>query len=127
MKIKSDSAIPFLDILVSRKGTTLTNNIYRKPIHTGRNLNFISNHPTDVKRGLLQNLHNLAPAICQERQGLFNEFGSLRRDLQVSGHPQRFIDSVINSKGSSCPDKQVKSLGSAYIPYTKSIPENLNV
>jgi hypothetical protein len=35
MEIESDSEIPFLDVLVIRKGTTLAIRVYRKPIHTG--------------------------------------------------------------------------------------------
>jgi hypothetical protein len=48
------SAIPFLDLLVIRKEMTLTTKIYREPSHTGRYLNFKSNHPPHVKRGLIQ-------------------------------------------------------------------------
>jgi hypothetical protein len=36
MEIDSDSAIPFLDVLVIRKETTLATKVYRKPTHTGR-------------------------------------------------------------------------------------------
>jgi hypothetical protein len=39
MEIESDNAIPFLDFLVIRKGTTLVIKVYRKPNHTGRYLN----------------------------------------------------------------------------------------
>jgi hypothetical protein len=35
MEIESDSAIPFLYILVIRKETTLGTKVYRKPTHTG--------------------------------------------------------------------------------------------
>jgi hypothetical protein len=35
MEIEPDSAIPFLDVLVIRKETTLTIKFYRKPIHFG--------------------------------------------------------------------------------------------
>jgi hypothetical protein len=46
-----------------------------------------------------------------------NEITNLRCDLQLSGYPQGFIDSVINCKGSSRPNKEEKPLGSVYIPY----------
>jgi hypothetical protein len=45
MEIKSDSKLPFLDVLVIRKGLTLTTKVYRKPTHTGHYLNFKLNHP----------------------------------------------------------------------------------
>jgi hypothetical protein len=50
--------------------------------------------------------------MCQERQDLVKEISSLRSDLQLIGYPQGFIDSVINSKGSSRLNKGQKSLGS---------------
>jgi hypothetical protein len=53
-----DSVIPFLDILVIRKEMTLATKVYRKPTHTGRYLNFRSNHLPHVKRGLIQSLHS---------------------------------------------------------------------
>jgi hypothetical protein len=65
MEIESDSAIPFLDILVIRKEMTSTTKVYRKPTHTGQYLNFNSNHPLNVKRGLIQSLHNRATTIAK--------------------------------------------------------------
>jgi hypothetical protein len=53
-EIESDSIISFLDVLVTRKGSALATEVYRKPIHTGRYLNFKSNHPLHVKRGIIQ-------------------------------------------------------------------------
>jgi hypothetical protein len=47
----------------------------------------------------------------------------LRRDVQLNGYPRRFIYSVINSKSSSLPSKEVKPLGSVYIPYVKGVSE----
>jgi hypothetical protein len=121
MKIEPDSAIPFLDVLVIRKA--LATKVHRKPTHTGRYLNFRSNHPPHVKRGLLQSLHNRAPTISQERQDLLNELSNLKRDLQLNGYPQGFINSAINSKGSSHLNTEGKPLGSVYIPHVKGVSE----
>jgi hypothetical protein len=85
MEIESGSMFPFLDVLIIRKGLTLTTKVYRKPSHTGRYLNFKSNHPTHVKRGIVQSLHSRASTICQEQQDLLNEIDNLRHDLQLDG------------------------------------------
>jgi hypothetical protein len=96
MEIESESAIPFLYVLVIRKGTTMAIKVYRKPTHLGQYLNFRSNHAPHVKRGLIRSLHNRASTICQERQDLLSEISNLKRDFQLNCYPQGFIDSVIN-------------------------------
>jgi hypothetical protein len=102
MEIELDSSISFLDVLVIGKGNTMATKVYRKPTHTGRFLNFNSNHPAHVKRGLIQSLLTRASTICQERNDLRHEI-RLKRDLQLNGYPRVFIGSVIHSKGSSLP------------------------
>jgi hypothetical protein len=77
MEIESDSVIPFLDVLMIREEMT---EVYRKPTHTGRYLNFNSNRPPHVKKGSVQSLHKRASTICQECQDLDSEIGSLRYD-----------------------------------------------
>jgi hypothetical protein len=95
MEIESDNAIPFLDVLVIGKDMALATKVYRNYTYTCRHLHFISNHPPQVKRGFIQSLRNTASTICQD---LFNETSSLRRDLQLNGYPQGFIDSVITPR-----------------------------
>jgi hypothetical protein len=51
-----------------------------------------SDHPPHVKRGLIQSLHRRTSTIRQEHQDLCNEISTLRRDLQLNGYPQGFID-----------------------------------
>jgi hypothetical protein len=102
-----------------KKGTTLATKVYGKPTHTGRYLNFSSNHPPHIKRGFIQSLHKRASVICQEHQDLCDEIRGLIIDLQLNGYPRGFIDSVINSKGSSRLNKEEKPLGCVYIPYVK--------
>jgi hypothetical protein len=122
MQTEADSVILVLDVLVIKKKMTVATRVHRRSTHTGRYLNFRSNHPPHVKRGLIQSFHNRASTICQE-QDLYNEIISLRRDLQLSGYRQGFIDLVITSKGISHPNKEKRPLGSVYIPYVKGVLE----
>jgi hypothetical protein len=51
---------------------------------------------------------------------VFNEIDNLRNEFQLNGYPH-FIESVINSNGSSRPEKEGKPPGSVYIPYINGI------
>jgi hypothetical protein len=64
MEIESDNTISFLDVLVIREGAALVTQVYKKPTHTGQYLNFKSDHPPHVKRGLIKNLYDRAATIC---------------------------------------------------------------
>jgi hypothetical protein len=70
MKTESDSVIAFLDVLVIMEETTLTTKVYRKPTHTGRYLNFNSNHPLHVKRGLIVFTIGLPPHAKNDKTWL---------------------------------------------------------
>jgi hypothetical protein len=83
MEIESNSAIPFLAVLVIRKEITLATKVYRKPTHIGQYLNFKSNHPLHVERVLIQNLHSKASTTCQERQDLFKEITMVLGSTQL--------------------------------------------
>jgi hypothetical protein len=63
--------------------------------------------------------------MYQESKDLCNEISSLRSDLKLKGYPRGFIDSVINSKGSSSSSKEQERLDSVYIPYLNGVSENL--
>jgi hypothetical protein len=78
-----------------------------------------------VKTGLIQSLHNRASNTYQEGQDLFNEIRNMRRDLQLSGYPKGFIDSVISSKGSRLLNEEEKSLAFVYVPHVKGVSQKL--
>jgi hypothetical protein len=63
METDSGSAIAFLDILVIREELTLATKSTGNP-PTLADVNFKSNHPLHVKRGLIQSLRNRASTIC---------------------------------------------------------------
>jgi hypothetical protein len=66
METEANNKIPFLDVHVIRKQSSIITTVYRKPTHTGCYLNFHLNHPPHVKRGIIRSLYNRATIICQE-------------------------------------------------------------
>jgi hypothetical protein len=126
IETESDSAIGYLDLVI-REETTLATKVYRKSTLAGRYLNFNSNHPPHVKRGLIRSLHDRASTIRQERQDLVKETSSLRSDLQLSSYTKGFIDSVIYSKGNSRLNKKQKPMGSVYIPYVNGVSKKFKI
>jgi len=54
VEIGTNNMIPFLDILVSWKGSVLTIPVYRKFANIGCYLNHQSNHPSHVKQGVVE-------------------------------------------------------------------------
>jgi hypothetical protein len=99
------SAIPFLDILVMKKDTTLATKVYRKPTHPLWYFQFKSNHQPDVDMSLIQSIHKIFCTIYQKRQDLNTEISSLRCYLLINDYYHGFTDSVITSKLSNLPSK----------------------
>ena len=55
--------LPFLDTITTRRGTQLEVNVYRKPTHTDRYLDFNSHHPMCHKRSVVSTLLHRAQNI----------------------------------------------------------------
>jgi hypothetical protein len=103
----------------------LTTQVYRKPTHTGRYLNFNSNHPPQVKRGIIHSLLDRATTICQDKQERLLEISTLKCDLKLNGYSEGVINSVIRSKDRRHQKEEDKPLGTIYIPYVKGMSEKL--
>jgi hypothetical protein len=58
IEVEANNTLPFLDVLVMKRGQKLTTKVYRKPTHMGCYLHFKSNHPHHVKRGVVHSLVN---------------------------------------------------------------------
>jgi hypothetical protein len=99
MVTEAYNKIPFLDVHVIRKQSSINTTVYRKPKHTGRCFNFHSNNPPHVKSGITQSLQNRATIICRERHHLAHEVNYLKLHLQLNGFPSNLINSIINNTG----------------------------
>jgi hypothetical protein len=123
MERESNNRLPFLDVLVSKNGSTLSTNVYRKPTHTGRYLHFDSNHPHHVKRGVVRSLIHRASVICQDRHDFLNEARHIKHDLALNGHPSALVNSIISTPTTSPPDIDLTTQGTVVIPYVKGVSE----
>ena len=94
VEVEKDGRLPFLDTLLQRRDDgSLDVTVYRKPTHTDRYLDFHSNHPPQVKRGLVKCLFDRARTITTGQNNLRKEEHHLTRVLRQNGYPSAFIRS----------------------------------
>lgn len=96
-EIESDGKIPFLDLLVIRKGNNLIYDWYRKPTFSGRLLNFHSHHPMHQKIAIILNLVDRVYNLSDKQ--FFN--GNLlfaKHILRINGYPSDFVNHHIKRR-----------------------------
>uniref|UniRef100_A0A5S6QFI1 Reverse transcriptase domain-containing protein n=1 Tax=Trichuris muris TaxID=70415 RepID=A0A5S6QFI1_TRIMR len=93
MEIETEGKLPFLDVLVMRKDTHLTTRVYRKPTNSDGYLNFYSNHPLEVKRGIITGMVDRAARICDE-EFLNEELDFNYKTMLLNGRVHNLGDQV---------------------------------
>lgn len=67
-----DGHIPFLDVQVTKTEDGLGTSVYRKPTHSDKYVHFNSNHPPQVKTGIISTLcrraQNISKTQTEERK-----------------------------------------------------------
>ena len=61
---ETEGKIAFLDVQLENKGTKFHISVFRKKIHMDQYLNFESNYPARVKKGIIQCLRHRAEKVC---------------------------------------------------------------
>ena len=80
-----------MDIRVEKLGNGhLQTSAYRKPTHTGRYLNFESNHPPSVKRSVVKSLISRTEFVSRN-DGKEEEAHKITVDLLANNYPRNFI------------------------------------
>ena len=59
-----EGKIPFLDVMVERKGMQVHTSVFRKKTHTDRYLNYESHHHPRTLNGVVKCLKNRAEEVC---------------------------------------------------------------
>jgi hypothetical protein len=73
MEVEADDTLPFMDVLVMKRGPKLTMKVYRKPTHIRRYLHFKSNQPYHVKKGIVHSLLSRVKVIYQDQKDFNNK------------------------------------------------------
>ena len=89
--------LPFLDTITIRRGTQLEVNVYRKPTHTDRYLDFNSHHPMYHKRSVVSTLLRRAQNIPSTQKGKREEKRRVKAVLRDNNYPTSFINSCERS------------------------------
>ena len=83
--------LPSLDTVMSRRGTAIQVEVYRKPTHTDRSLDFLSHHPLRHKRSVVKTLLLRARNIPSTRKGKREEAQRVKAVLRENNYPSGFI------------------------------------
>ncbi|KAL9974354.1 hypothetical protein ACROYT_G011378 [Oculina patagonica] len=136
---ENNGQISFLDTLVSRKNGVIVIDVYRKPTHTDRYLDYSSHpeikHKVSTASTLLFRAANL-PSTCE---GKARETSHVTEALKANGYPPTVISNILKKKSAPTtppPEELVSmffnwadpsdtSLGFACLPYIRGLTEPL--
>jgi predicted GIY-YIG superfamily endonuclease len=126
---EKDGTIPFLDILIKRTGNgKFEYNIYRKPTHTDKYLDWDSIHPSAHKTTVVNTLVQRALKICSEKN-LQNELAHIKNVLiNRNNYPKKWVTNSMNRVITEFHKKLPKlpeELPRVILPYVKGLTESV--
>ena len=107
VEIEENNQLPFLDILIRRKHTSLETTVYRKPTNTNQYLNFRSHHHPRIKLGIVQCLTKRASSICSKHH-LQQELDLLKEIFTANGFPEKKVEESIRKNMTSGHHKEME-------------------
>lgn len=94
-KETSERKIPFLEVLVEKKGNEISTDIYFKPTDTQQYLHFGSCHPRHTKRSIPYNLARRICTIVSDDDTKIQRLEELKNYLLSRLNPQQIIENGI--------------------------------
>ena len=88
----------FLDTLITRNNGSLFINVYRKPTHTDRYLDYNSHHGKQHKVSTAQTLLHRAATLPNTNEGKQLERKHVTNTLISNGYPKKFIQQVESNR-----------------------------
>ena len=123
MELENNNSLPFLDVLVTKEESGLTTSVYYKKTHTGRYLDYNSNHTKGVKTGILKCLATRSKEICSPTT-LQAEMKNLVETFKMNGYPEDLIKSALTSQRQDTVEDE-RPLQTLCLPYIPGTSEKL--
>jgi hypothetical protein len=123
-----NGVLPFLDGLIVRKGQQLEIQVYRKPTHSNRYLDFESDSPLEHKRAVVTTLLHRALTVPTTDSDKKQEVSYVKTALQQNGYPKKFIDNQLAKmkNGRQRKDqREEQCAGFAVLPYVRGLTERI--
>ena len=115
--------LPFLDTVTSRRGTAIQVEVYRKPTHTDRYLDFLSHHPSCHKRSVVKTLLLRASNIPSTSKGKREEAQRVKAVLRENNYPSGFIKEC--ERALATKPSQPTTNGFVVLPYVRGVSERI--
>ena len=100
----------------------ISTSVFRKATHTGRYLNYRSEHPLQHKRSVVNTLLHRADTICNDEKDRQAEVAIVKTSHIENGYPERMIR-YPNKRYESKQNEETRSL--AVFPYYPGLTEKL--
>ena len=134
MEGEKDNCISCLDISITREdhAGTLDTNIYRKPTHSERYLNFKSEHLLEHKFAVVNTLTNRANSLIRDENKQQMELKRIQNVLTLNGYPNRPLNRKLKIKSDPLFDtpathNAVETHGIAILSYVPKLSEKLKL
>ena len=115
--------LPFLDTITSRCGIEIQVDVYRKPTHTDRYLDFFSCHPLCHKRSVDNTLLRRANNIPSTKKGRREETQRLKAALRDNNYPMSFIQNCERALTTQPAENNFN--GFLVLPYVQGVSEKI--
>ena len=123
MELEQEGKLPFLDVCVHRSGDgKLATDVYRKPNHTARYLQFSSNHPESAKKSVVRSLMQRVDFITLGDEARDDEKRRVTDELSANGYPKSFVERTASNKKRAAAGEEKPDV-TASIPYVRGVSE----
>ena len=95
IELEQDNKISFLDTLIIRHGKNLKIDVFRKPTHTDRYLDFNSHHDIKHKISAARTLIHRALTLPSTHASKQDELNHITTTLKCNGYPDKIIKQIL--------------------------------
>jgi len=95
MEVENNGVLPFLDVLIYKKGKDLGHKVYRKPTHLNKYLDFNSHHHKSQKIAVIDSLVSRGVGIC-DKSSIEAEINYVKSILKDNNYPDTLVNARIN-------------------------------